>query len=61
MIDPDCKICFDLGWGVKTILSGHGMRMAVGAGMPCECQAAFGLEEPDFSKVIEQSPTRKTQ
>ena len=30
----------------------------MGAGMPCECVCADGLEEPDMSQVLEATMTR---
>jgi hypothetical protein len=58
MIDPNCKICLGLGW----VCENHRNRIwdlmlggcECGAGMPCECQRANGLEQPDISRVMEQ-------
>ncbi|RXH10590.1 hypothetical protein EAS54_31130 [Bradyrhizobium guangzhouense] len=63
LIDPDCQICFGLGW----VCENHPFQpwdekgCQCGAGMPCECQQATGLEELDVSKVIARSPTPKTR
>jgi hypothetical protein len=64
MIDPNCKICFGLGW----VCENHPDKAwskefgcQCGAGMPCECSRAEGYEEPDTSKVIDQSPAQTIQ
>jgi hypothetical protein len=56
MIDPNCPVCFGLGW----VCENHPMRAwdeklgcQCGAGMPCECQRETGLEQPDVSRVLE--------
>jgi hypothetical protein len=60
MIDPNCPICFGLGW----VCENHPKRVwdergcECGAGMPCECQRARSLGEPDLSKVIEEAAQR---
>ena len=55
VIGPSCKIGFCLGW----VCENHPNRVwdeekgcQCGAGMPCECQRANGLEQPDTSKII---------
>jgi hypothetical protein len=55
VIEPDCPTCFGLGW----VCENHPERVwdeekgcQCGAGMPCECQRANGLEQPDSSKVV---------
>jgi hypothetical protein len=62
VIDPDCKICFGIGW----VCENHPKRAwteklgcQCGAGMPCACVRADGLEEPDFSQVIEETPSER--
>lgn len=56
MINPECPICFGLGWVCenhpKQVWDERGCEC--GAGMPCECQHATGLEEPDTSKIMER-------
>jgi hypothetical protein len=56
VIDRDYAICFGLGW----VCENHPTRAwdeklgcQCGAGMPCACQNANGLEQPDVSKVLE--------
>ena len=55
MIDPDCPVCAGLGW----VCENHPNKVwdrdrgcECGAGMPCECQRANGLEQPDTSKIL---------
>jgi len=55
MINPECPICFGLGW----VCENHPDRAwdrdvgcECGAGMPCECQRANGLEQPDTTQII---------
>ena len=55
MINPECPICFGIGW----VCENHPNRAwdeqkgcQCGAGMPCECVRADGLEEPDISAVL---------
>jgi hypothetical protein len=62
MIDPDCSICFGIGW----VCENHPNRAwdeekgcQCGAGMPCDCQRANGLEEPDVSHVITDEVPRR--
>ena len=57
MIDPLCPICLGLGW----VRENHPARVwdrdngcECGAGMPCGCQRANGLEQPDISKVLNE-------
>ena len=59
MINPDCCICFGLGW----VCENHPQRAwdeelgcQCGAGMPCECQPTDGLELPDTSKIMKEDP-----
>ena len=58
---PQCQICFGIGW----VCENHPKRAwsaelgcQCGAGMPCECQHANGLEEPNTSGVIANNPRR---
>lgn len=59
MTKPTCPICLGLGWVCENhphlpwTAEAHGCQC--GAGMPCECNRADGMDEPDASKVIEQS------
>jgi hypothetical protein len=66
MTNPDCKICFGIGW----VCENHPDRAwseelgcECGAGMPCECNRSpdidAGLEEPDVSQVIADEHFRK--
>ena len=62
MINPDCPVCFGIGW----VCENHSNRAwdeqkgcQCGAGMPCECQRASGLEQPDISEVIEKEPAAR--
>jgi hypothetical protein len=62
MINHDCPICFGIGW----VCENHPNRAwdeqkgyQCGAGMPCKCQRASGLEEPDISEVIEKEPAAR--
>lgn len=55
MIDPDCPICHGLGW----VSENHPAKAwdrdkgcECGAGMPCDCQRANGLEQPDVTKIF---------
>lgn len=64
MINPECPICFGLGW----VCENHPDRAwdrdigcECGAGMPCECQQANGLEQPDASKILSEQTKRHTQ
>ena len=57
VIDPDCPTCFGIGW----VCENHPKRAwseelgcECGAGMPCECVRADGLEEPDMSRVMDE-------
>jgi hypothetical protein len=50
MIDPNCNVCFGIGWVYETIPTCVGEKTVgcqCGAGMPCECVCAeadgFGL------------------
>ena len=59
MINPDCEVCLGIGW----VCENHPQRpwsdrlgCQCGAGMPCECVSADGLEEPDVSQVLEEGP-----
>ncbi len=60
MIDPECQICFGLGW----VCENHPFQpwnengCQCGAGMPCECQQAHGLEQPDVSQVLESEDVK---
>ena len=63
MIDPKCPICFGLGW----VCENHPKRVwdeqnrcQCGAGMPCECVRADGLEEPDVSPYGDPAPQALT-
>lgn len=54
-------VCFGLGW----VCENHPKRAwsdelgcQCGAGMPCECVSADGLDEPDVSQVFEGPSTR---
>jgi hypothetical protein len=61
MIDENCPICFGSGW----VCENHPNRAwdeegcQCGAGMPCECQCANGLEEPDVGGVLIKTPAAK--
>jgi hypothetical protein len=62
MIDPECPICFGLGW----VCENHPKRVwdeqkgcQCGAGMPCECVRAGGLEEPDVREILTAIPPIK--
>jgi hypothetical protein len=53
---PECPICFGLG----RVCENHPKRACseelgcqCGAGMPCECVSADGLDDPDISQVLE--------
>jgi len=57
VIDPHCAVCFGMGW----VCENHPERAwnektgcHCGAGMPCECQHANGLEQPDVSKLLQR-------
>jgi hypothetical protein len=57
MINPDCRICFGLGWVSGNQLNRTWHReqgSACGAGMPCEFNGPRGLNKPVISKIIEQ-------
>ena len=61
MINPDCPICFGVGW----VCENHPKRAwseklgcQCGAGMPCECVSADGLEEPDISQFLEAADNK---
>ena len=58
MIDPDCEVCLGIGW----VCENHPNRAfsaecgcQCGAGMPCECVRAHGLEQPDQGQAIQES------
>jgi hypothetical protein len=58
-----CLVCFGLGW----VCENHSNRAwsdefgcQCGAGMPCECVRADGLEEPDVSGVMIINPLTKS-
>jgi hypothetical protein len=58
MIDPNCPVCFGIGW----VCENHPMRVwdeklgcQCGIGMPCECQRANGFEQPDVSKIMTEA------
>lgn len=62
MIDPKCPVCFGSGW----VCENHPHRAwdekfgcQCGAGMPCACQRANGLEQPDVSGVLDETPPSK--
>ena len=61
-INPDCLVCFGLGW----VCENHPERAwdqeagcQCGAGMPCECQHASGMEEPNTRGVIANDDTAR--
>ena len=61
MIDPTCPVCFGMGW----VCENHPKRAwdgrigcQCGAGMPCECQRANGLELPDVNKILESDEVK---
>jgi hypothetical protein len=57
MINPDCKICFGIGW----VCENHPQRAwtedlgcQCGAGMPYGVCSRDGLVEPDVRQVLEE-------
>ena len=61
-MDPKCPVCLGIGW----VCENHPDRAwseefgcQCGAGMPCECFRADGLEEPDISQVIMRDRSTK--
>ena len=64
MIDPECPICFGLGWVCKNYpkrVWDEQKGCQCGAGMPCECVRADRLEEPGVrirAKVCPNSMSR---
>jgi hypothetical protein len=61
MIDPTCPVCFGMGW----VCENHPRRAwderigcQCGAGMPCECQRANGLEQPDVNNILESDDVK---
>jgi hypothetical protein len=59
MTNPNCPICHGIGW----VCENHPEKAwdkeigcDCGAGMPCECVRANGLEEPDVSWVLSENP-----
>jgi hypothetical protein len=58
MTNPNCTICLGIGW----VCENHPKRAwrerrgcQCGAGMPCECVRADGLEEPDVGGVLSET------
>jgi hypothetical protein len=61
MTDKSCKICFGLGW----VCENHPDKVwdrdigcECGAGAPCECNAAGGIDQPDTSAILVQEHFR---
>jgi hypothetical protein len=59
MIDPDCKVCLSIGW----VCENHPQRAwtdelgcQCGAGMPCECVRADGLDAGHREELRSHSP-----
>ena len=59
MTNPNCTICYGIGW----VCENHPEKAwdkevgcTCGAGMPCKCNAVEDGEEPDISQVIEENP-----
>jgi hypothetical protein len=48
MIDPNCAVCLGLGWVCENHpkkVRDENLGCQCGAGMPCECQRAKGLDQ----------------
>ncbi len=65
MTDPNCKICFGIGW----VCENHPDRAwdeelgcVCGAGDPCVFNRSddvkWGIEEPDVSQIIPDFPSK---
>jgi hypothetical protein len=61
MTSAKCPTCFGLGW----VCENHPKRAwteemgcQCGAGMPCECNRADGLHEPNVSTVFVEDPLK---
>ena len=55
MIVPACPSATALaGFARTTRMWDRDKGCECGAGMPCECQRANGLEQPDISKVLDE-------
>jgi hypothetical protein len=56
VIDPDSKICFGISWVCENLPQRAWTEVRgcqCGAGMPCGCVHADGLEEPDVRQVLD--------
>jgi hypothetical protein len=62
LIDPNCPICLSLGWVCENhtdLAWDEEKGCQCGAGMPCECQRADDIEQPDVDKVLSKDPPIK--
>jgi hypothetical protein len=60
---PKCPICFGIGW----VCENHPKRAwtealgcQCGAGMPCQCVRADGLEEGDCTQIFDERPLARS-
>jgi hypothetical protein len=60
---PDCPVCLGLGWVCENHphlpWTDDGRGCQCGAGMPCECNRGDGIDEPDVSGVLDETPPVK--